>query len=178
MNKETATATPTTAAVEKFNELIRDIRFAMLTTAAGDGSLRGRPMATLSKHLEGDLWFFTADDSAKSDEIIEDNHVCVTYADPERQKYVSVSGVARLVRDKARAEELWNPAVKAWFPAGIDDPHLALLRVRMVTVEYWDSPSSKMVQLFGFAKAVLTGKRIENAGDHKVIDVVPRKETM
>lgn len=177
MNQETL-STLDTEAVEKFSELIGDIRFAMLTTVAEDGSLRSRPMAKLGKDFDGDLWFFTEDDSGKVDEITEENHVGVSFAEPEKQKYVSVSGLARVVRDKARAKELWTPAAKAWFPKGVDDPHLALLRVRVRTIEYWDSPNSKMVQLYGFAKAVLTGKRIEHAGDHKKVDIVPRQETL
>lgn len=48
---------------------------------------------------------------------------------------------------------------KAWFPNGPDDPKLALLKVEVDQAEYWDGPSSTMVQLIGFAKATLTGQR-------------------
>ena len=162
----------------KFEELISDIKFAMLTTQAPDGVLRSRPMATLKAPFEGDLWFFTADDSPKVDEISREHHVCVSYAEPSRQKYVSVSGLATLVRDRQRIQELWTPAAKAWFPGGVDDPHLGLLRVRVNAIEYWDSPSSKMVQLFGFMKAVATGQRLENAGEHKKVNVAAASEHM
>jgi general stress protein 26 len=165
-------------AVERFTEMIQDIKFAMLATVASDGAIRSRPMATLESKFDGDLWFFTEDDSPKIDEIVQEHHVCLSYAEPAKQKYVSVSGLASVVRDRDRARELWTPAAKAWFPRGVDDPHLALLRVRVQNVEYWDSPSSKMVQLFGFAKAVVTGKRLENAGEHKKIEVAPASERM
>jgi hypothetical protein len=36
--------------------------------------------------------------------------------------------------------------------------------VDVTGAEYWDSPSSTVVQALGFAKAVLTGKRYQ-AGD-------------
>lgn len=163
---------------ERFSELIGDIRFAMLTTVAADGSLRSRPMATQKTEFDGDLWFFTDDDSPKVDEIQLERHVAVSYADPSSQKYVSVSGTASIVHDKERIRELWTPAVKAWFPRGVDDPHLGLLRVRVQAIEYWDSPSSKMVQLVGFAKAVLTGTRLENVGEHKKVDVTPPAESV
>lgn len=164
--------------IEKFTELIGDIHFAMLATTGPDGALRSRPMATLKSEFDGDLWFFTDDDAPKVEEIREEHHVCVSYANPSSQKYVSVSGLASVLHDKERARELWTPAAKAWFPGGVDDPHLGLLRVRVQTIEYWDSPSSKMVQLFGFAKAVLTGKRLEKAGDHQKIDVAPSAESV
>ena len=177
MNTETAQSLDAKT-IAKFSELIADIHFAMLTTVASDGTLRSRPMATLKTEFDGDLWFFTDDDSPKVDEIIDEKHVCVSFSAPDKQKYVSVSGLAGLVRDKDRARELWTPAAKAWFPNGIDDPHLGLLRVRAQTIEYWDSPSSKMVQLYGFAKAVVTGDRPKNLGEHKKVDVVPRSESV
>ncbi|PTY05952.1 general stress protein [Opitutaceae bacterium EW11] len=177
MNSNTL-STPTQEEIEKFAEFVKDIRFAMLTTQAPDGSLRSRPMATLATPFDGDLWFFTDDDAPKVDEIVREHHVCVSYAEPEKQRYISVSGLATVVRDRARIQELWTPAAKAWFPRGIDDPHLAVLRVRTQRAEYWDAPSSKMVQLYGYAKAVFTGKRPENVGEHKTIDVTPPAERM
>jgi general stress protein 26 len=64
-----------------------------------------------------------------------------------------------MVRDKQKAEELWNPAYKAWFPKGLDDPDLALLKVSATQAEYWDSSSSAVVHLVGFVKALATGER-------------------
>jgi general stress protein 26 len=51
-------------------------------------------------------------------------------------------------------EELWSPLHRAWFPKGLDDPNIALLQVEVDRAEYWDSPSSKVVQLIGLAKAL------------------------
>ena len=157
--------------IEKIRDLIKGIRFAMLTTVDTDGSLRSRPMATQEAEFDGELWFFTGASSPKVDEVERDHRVNVSYAAPDDNTYVSVSGTARLVRDKAKAKELWNPALKAWFPEGLDDPDLALLRVRVEKAEYWDSPSSKMVQLYGLAKAVLTGKRADDIGENEKIDL-------
>jgi general stress protein 26 len=147
----------TTTALEQLREKIKGIRIAMLTTIDEDGSLHSRPMATQETEGDRDLWFFTAAGSPKVGEIERDQRVNLSYADPDDQRYVSVSGTARLVRDRAKAKELWNPLLKAWFPKGLDDPELALLRVQVEKAEFWDSPSSKMVQLAGFLKAVTTG---------------------
>jgi general stress protein 26 len=176
MNSDSTLTRPDAETLKRFAELVKDIKFAMLTTVTSDGSMRSRPMATMDTEFDGDLWFFTDDDSGKIDEITGEHQVCVSYAEPSKQKYVSVSGLASIVRDKQRARELWSPALKAWFPRGVDDPHLAMIRVRTHTAEYWDSPSSKMVQLFGFAKAVVTGKRLDKAGEHQKVDVIPRSE--
>ena len=165
--------------IEKIRDLIKDIRFAMLTTIDADGSLRSRPMGTQEAEFDGDLWFFTGASSPKVDEVERDERVNLSYAAPDDNRYVSISGTARLVRDRAKAKELWNPVLKAWFPDGLDDPDLALLRVRVEKAEYWDAPSSKMVQLAGFVKAIVTGQRADDMGENEKIDLkgtVPQEE--
>lgn len=156
--------------IKKLHDLIKDIKFAMLTTVEEDGCLRSRPMATQEFEFDGDLWFFTSANAPKVHEVQHDQHVNVSYAQPDKQKYVSVSGTAQLVRDRQKIEELWNPLFKAWFPQGLDEPDLALLKVSVTKAEYWDSPSSQVVRLLGFAKAVVTGKPISNPGDNEKIE--------
>ncbi len=80
-------------------------------------------------------------------------------------KYVSVSGRAQVVTDRSKIKELWTPLMKTWFPKGEDDPEICLIRVRAESAEYWDSPSSTIVHIYGLAKAVVTGER-PNPGDH------------
>jgi general stress protein 26 len=157
----------TNSDIRKLGELIKDIRIAMLTTTEADGSMRSRPMATQESDFDGELWFFTDARSPKVDEAAH-HPVNVSYADPKHQRYVSVSGKAELVRDRKKIEELWNPAYKAWFPEGLDDPNLALLRVHVEKAEYWDSPGSAVVHLIGFAKALATGKRADVGENEKI----------
>ena len=163
-----ATQTDRDAAVQKLGEMIQDIEVAMLTTVDADGTLRSRPMVTQKTDFDGDLWFFTRADSAKVDEVRRDETVNLSYAAPSKQRYVSVSGTARLVRDRQKAEELWHPFLKAWFPDGLDDPDLALLKVSVERAEYWDSPSSTVVHLVGFVKALATGQPYKPGENEKV----------
>jgi general stress protein 26 len=144
-------------AIEKVRELIKEIDFAMLTTING-GHLRSRPMSTQDVEFDGDLWFFTSDKTHKVDEIEADNRVNVAYSSPDDNHYVSVSGRASVVKDRGKIEELWNPIYKAWFPEGLDDPTLCLLKISVEEAEYWDSPNSKLVQIAGFVKALVTGQ--------------------
>jgi general stress protein 26 len=154
--------------IQKLAELIQDIDFAMFTTACSDGSLRSRPMSTQKTPFDGTLWFFTGFDSAKVHEIEDDQHVNLSYADPKGQTYVSVSGRARISRDRAKIHELWEPTHKAWFPEGEDDPNIALIQVEVEAAEYWDSPVSTVVHIFGFAKALATGQSYEPGENEKI----------
>jgi general stress protein 26 len=156
------------ANARKLSELIKDIDFCMLTTVSPDGSLRSRPLSTQDAEFDGTLWFFIKDDSGKVDEIQKDSRVNCSYAHPGKQHYVSVSGRASLVKDKRKMKEYWKPVLKAWFPDGLDDPHLALLKVDADKAEYWDSPSSTVMHLVGFVKALATGKEYEPGDNVKV----------
>lgn len=143
--------------LQKVAELIGDIKFAMLTTQEADGKLRSRPLSTLQIDAQGQLWFFTSISSPKMNEIAHNNNVSVNYAHPDKQDYVSISGAASVVRDREKMKQLWTPWIKPWFPEGLDDPDLVLLKVTVEEAEYWDAPGSAIVRAYGLAKALVTG---------------------
>lgn len=154
--------------VAKIAKEIKGIRMAMLTTVALDGSLHSRPMATQEQDFDGDLWFFTDKHSVKVDELEANNRVNVAFVSPDDNRYVSITGKAKLVLDQAKIDELYSPAIKAWFPDGKDDPNISLIHVDPDVAEYWDSPNSKLVQVAGFLKALATGKRIDGGENETV----------
>lgn len=154
--------------IKKISELIKDIKFAMLTTVDETGSLRSRPMAVQNTEFDGELWFFTKATAPKVDEVEHEHHVNVSFSHPEDQSYVSISGQAKLVRDAKKNHDLWTPAMKAWFPDGPDDPEVALLQVTAEKAEYWDTPHSVVVHAVGFVKATLTGKPYHPGENEKV----------
>ncbi len=158
------------AEVKKLAELMKDIKFAMLTTVEIDGTLRSRPMATQEVEFDGDLWFFTAADAPKVDEVNEDHHVNVAFSDPSRNRYISVSGTASLTRDPEKIKELWKPAYKTFFPKGLEDPNLSLIKVVAESAEYWDSPGTSVGRAFSFLKAYAT-KDPSALGDHAKIQL-------
>ena len=158
------------AALTKVAEMVGDAKFAMLTTLEKDGTLRSRPMATMQLDGEGNLWFFTSLSSPKIEETQPGQQVNLSYARTDKQDYLSVSGTAELVHDKKKMQALWSPWLKPWFPKGPDDPELALLKVGIIAVEYWDAPDSAMARAYGLVKAVATGDT-DALGEHRKIDV-------
>lgn len=154
--------------VQKINELIKDVRIAMLTTVDENGLLRSRPMATQKAEFDGDVYFFTKEHSPKMGEIQKERNVNVSYANPDKQHYVSLSGNGQIITDRAKLEELWTPELKAWFPDGLEDSELSLLKVNATQAEYWDTPNSTVVYLFGLAKAIATGESYSPGENEKV----------
>ncbi|MEV7326903.1 pyridoxamine 5'-phosphate oxidase family protein [Micromonospora sp. NPDC093244] len=165
MSKEPTSATEARARV---TELVRDARICMFTTIALDGRQVSRPMGLQEAEFDGDLWFFASADSAKVRQIRVNPEVNVSFSDQKHNVWVSVSGTARDEFDRARAERLWNPLLKTWFPDGLDTPGLTLIKVHASSAEYWDSPSSSVVNLLGFARAAVTGQPPEVGENHEV----------
>ena len=159
-----------TSDLEKFKEMIKDIDLCMLTTVDESNELHSRPMSLNSDVDDnGNLWFFTSSSSHKASEIERTPNVNVSFIDTRQQHYVSVSGMAELVRDKQKIKELWKPVLKAWFPDGPDQADIALLKVKMTKAEYWDGPSSMIAQAVSFVSAILTGKQVE-LGENKKLE--------
>ena len=149
---------------EKLWDMIKPLKYGMLTTI-DQGRLRSRPMALTQDEFDGSIYFFTKDDTHKVEEINHDHEVGVSFASPEDQTFVSVSGDANLKRDKTLIDKFWDTSLKAYFPEGKDDPHLALMKIDVKECEFWDSDKGKMSRLFEMARAVSQGERAD-MGQH------------
>lgn len=153
---------------EQLWELIKDIRFAMFTTRHSNGHLHSRPMTTQNGSIDEDksLWFFMSRSREPVADLAAEDAVNVTYSDPGRDAYVSVSGRGRVVEDRARKQALWSKMAEAWFPGGVDDPDLALVQVTITHADFWDVKTNKLMQLFKMAKAAVTGNPPTDMGEH------------
>ncbi|RZU41563.1 pyridoxamine 5'-phosphate oxidase family protein [Edaphobacter modestus] len=137
----------------KIAELVKGIRIAMMTTVAKDGSMSSRPMAVQEDPFNGTLWFLTRQGSEKVEEVGQDQHVTLTFAEPKDSKYITLKGIASVNQDRGKIQDLWNPLYKAWFPKGKDDPQIAVLRVEVNEADYWEASGSRLVMLVKYAAA-------------------------
>src|SRR5215203_2169826 len=154
-----------TAALKKFKDLVEDIKTCMfITNTAGDND-HTRPMATIEVEDDGTLWFYTDVRSIKVEEVKDEQTVHLVYAHPGKSTYLDVWGHATLVTDRQQIVDKWSPIVKAWFPDGIADPNLALLKVQPNETYYWEAESGKMVQFFKMAASIVTGKRLAEGAE-------------
>ena len=151
---------------QRLRELVRRFDTAMLVTRTGDGGMRARPLAIADSGDDGALYFSTAIESPKVQELEADPHVNVVMQDGRR--FVSLSGVARIVRDRGLIDRLWSASWKIWFPEGRDDPSLCLLRVESVEAAYWDLTGAAGIKyVFRMAKAYLTGRQPTPEADER-----------
>ena len=167
------TMTADTIDTSKLWDLIKDMKFAMFTARHGDGQLHSRPMTTQNSRGErgGVLWFFMSRSGEPVADLEGHPEVNVTYSDPGKDSYVSISGAARVVEDLERKKAMWNTFAQAWFPGGPTDPDLALVAVLIGEAEYWDVKSNQAVQIFKMAKAAITGKPPTDMGEHRRVRI-------
>lgn len=124
----------------RIRRLIEDIPVAMLTTLQPrDGSLHSRPMIVQPGEFHGEFVFFSKFGSAKVDEIRSGSQVNLAFGDPSAGRYLSVSGVATIDRSPEHLREKWSEVFRGWFPRGLEEPDLALLRVEARSADIWDA---------------------------------------
>ena len=54
-------------------------------------------------------------------------------------------------------------------PARFYDPDLVLLKIDAESAEYWDTPGTNVVYLFGMLKTLVTGKPPESITEHETL---------
>jgi general stress protein 26 len=140
-------------AMQRVSEFLRAIHVAMLTTTDPRGHLRSRPMALHTSELEDELWFYLDARAGIIDDITGQHQVGVIAADPGKNRWLAVGGIAHVVRDETLLRKFWDRRAAEWFPDGPDrDPHLALLRVQIEEAELWDGGSKTVLRLTGLAR--------------------------
>jgi general stress protein 26 len=155
--------------IQRVAELVDRARISMLTTMTDSGKHVSRPMAVQEIEFDGDLWFFCYDDSAKAQQIRRNPQVNLSFANDKQSEWTSLSGRAEIVHDRQQAERLWSAPLKVWFPDGLDTEGLSLIKVHVETGEYWDSPSSKVRQLIGAARAAVTSDPDKFPSDNRTV---------
>ena len=110
-------------ALNKLYDLVDEIEIAMMTTRRADGHLEARPMATQKRAAGADLWFVSAEGTAKLRDIEGDPHVNLAYYKDRTREWISVSGLATMSRDRDKIRELYAPDWKIWFTEEGDPRH-------------------------------------------------------
>ena len=147
----------------KLFEMIADMETAMFTTRRGNGQLVSRPMATQQRSAGAELWFVTYEGAAKLAELKRDPQVNLSYYKDRTREFVSISGRAKISRDRAKIKELYKPDWRAWFSddgspnAGSpDDPRMVLIGVKITSAVFMESDKPAPVAIFQLVKGVIT----------------------
>lgn len=157
----------TTADAERVFDFVEKIGTCMLTSKAGE-SLRARPMHAIVDRGAGTICFLTDARAHKDDEVAADPEVCLAFAKPDANDYVSVSGRAEVTADRDAVKAHWNEMAKTWFPDGPDDPNIRILTVTPHAAELWGGTANPIAVAFEVAKARMKGERPDLGENRKV----------
>jgi general stress protein 26 len=158
----------TSKKIDELYDLIEGIETAMFTTRRATGQLVSRPMATQERIEDADLWFVTDAETHKLDELALDPHVNCSYYNNRSREWVSVSGIARVSKSRAKIRQLYKEDWKAWFgdeggdrDGGPNDPRLALILIEAELATYMKVNKPRPVVLFQVLKGMVTGSRVD-----------------
>lgn len=148
-------------AEQKFLEVLKSFDNAMLVSGDRTSGMHARPMSIAEVDKDGVLWFLTGKDTQKAFEISRDSDTMAIMQGNVR--YLSVTGRAELVDDRAKVQALWKDSMRAWFD-GKDDPRIVLIALRPSQAEYWDNTGLSGVRFaLRYAKAMLTGEELRQS---------------
>ena len=146
---------------KKLCELLGKFRTAMLVTREPNDELRTVPMAVAHLEDSGRVWFITSRDSGKAHDLERDPRVQLIFSD-DSANYLTVTGTGVLSTDRAKIEELWKEPFKIWFPAGREDPTIALIAVEPSRAEFWDNSGFlKLQYLWEAVRAYASGDKAQ-----------------
>ena len=144
-------------AVQKLQALVDSTPTCMFASGLTEIPAHVCPMHVQQVDEFGDLWFFSGSDSTHNRQLAQDPRAQLIFANESKIEYLTVFGETTISTDKAKIDELWNKIAEAWFPDGVSDPNLTLLRVRPTQAYYWDTENGKLVAFAKMLTAAVTG---------------------
>jgi len=127
-----------------------------------------RPMSPQKVDDNGDLWFLSANDSHKNEEIAIDPMVHLLFQGSKYSDFLNVYGIAEIIDDKEKIKELWEPILKTWFTEGVDDPRISVIKVSPTQGYYWDNKHGNAVAFVKQLVGAAIGKTLDDSIEGKL----------
>ena len=129
------------------SKMMRKLDICMMTTTAPDGAITSRPMSNNGDvEYDGNSYFFTYEQSELISELKENDKVNLGFIGKD-ELYISVTGRAQLITEKAVLKEHWLDELDQWFEDGIDTPGIILIHVKAERVRFWHKEEEGEVRL-------------------------------
>ena len=136
--------------LKDISEQMRDIDICMMTTNA-PGSLASRPMSNNREvEYDGDSYFFAYDSCSAATELKADPKVDLGFVHEPlvgKSFYLSVTGQAKLIYDRAEMEKHWVKDLEIWFEKGLDTPGIVMINVKASRLKYWNGQDQGELKL-------------------------------
>jgi len=150
-------------------ERVKGSRTTMLTMCDAQGQLSSQPMTVVEMDGDGYLWMLVNNGGQTARMAPEGrgmDTVNLAFSDESHSTFTSITARATLVHDQQHKKDLWSVMARPWFPQGVDDPNLAVLRLEPIKAEIWDGPGSTVLRMIAMAASVVAGKPL-GLGEHE-----------
>jgi len=126
---------------------MRKLDICMMTTQSINGDLTSRPMSNNGDvEYDGNSYFFSLEESDVVKELKENNTVNLSFQG-RHYVYISISGKAKLVKDKAALEEHWLDELEKWFEDGVNTPGIIMIHVKAESIKFWHKEEEGEIKL-------------------------------
>jgi general stress protein 26 len=133
-------------AVKKIKELVDKAESCFFCTSASTSESSGaRPMNVRKVDDEGNLWFLSASDSHKNEELAQDPSVKLYFQGSAHSDFLQLNGHATITTDREKIKELWEPMIQTWFTEGVNDPRITAIKFVPAEGYYWDTKHGNVV---------------------------------
>jgi general stress protein 26 len=151
-------------AIGKMKELVDKAQTCFFCTdKRTSGSSGARPMSVQQVDETGNLWFLSAVDSHKNEELSSNPSVTLYFQGSAHSDFLVLHGEASVSRDQAKIEELWEPVIKTWFTEGKDDPRITVIKVAPTKGYYWDTKHGTAVAGVKMLVGAALGKTLDDS---------------
>jgi len=122
---------------------MKSIDFGMLFTKTENGDLAGRPMSNNGDvEYDGSSFYFTFEQSRTVADIERDPTVALSFQGAKGllgkpPLFISIEGVAELIRDRGQFDRHWTKDLDRWFENGADTPGVVLIKIDAKRIHYW-----------------------------------------
>jgi general stress protein 26 len=156
-------------AVKRVKDMVDDAKSCFFCTGGAGG--RGatgpshgvRPMSVREVDDAGAIWFLSASDSYKNQELAADPATTLYFQADAHAGFLALDGRAEVLTDRARIKDLWNFMLRTWFTEGEDDPRITVIRFVPESGYYWDNKHGNAVAGAKMAVGAAIGKTLDDS---------------
>ncbi len=135
------------ASLKEISKKLKDIDLCMMTTVGPHGVVESRPMSNNGQvEYDGNSYFYTWEDSQLVKDLKKNKNVNLGF-NGKKRLFVSVTGKARLTKNKKELEEHLTDGLDRWFKKGPETPGVVMVHVKAKRVKYWqDEEEGEFIQ--------------------------------
>ncbi len=126
---------------------MRKLDICMMSTQTLRGNIASRPMSNNGDvEYDGNSYFFSFNESRAVKDLEENAHVNLSF-NGKNGLYISLSGKAKLVTDRAKLEKHWQDQLNQWFQEGINTKGIVMIHVKASHIKYWQGDEDGEIKL-------------------------------